>query len=173
MSDQNSISIKKSLIVPLVALMAVVGGCTPEIQEGQKTSQKTVQKAVRAPERISLPSGAGVLLKDKKVVLIPNNTENKDMYEKRLKDMNAYVKETGYELVTIIDPENKAAYDAAMTTLYPRMYGKMYNMLDNPISSWASLQIGGAEFATKYTPGDILKVMREVKENYKTSYRTL
>ena len=172
MSDQNNVPVKKNFIVSLMAagalLSMMVGGCAPKAEKKEKAPAPIAQKSVQAPERISLPSGAGVLLKDKKVVLIPNNTENKDMYEKRLKDMNAYVKETGYELVTIIDPENKAAYDAAMTTLYPRMYGKMYNMLDNPISSWASMQIGGAEFVAKYTPADILKAMREAKGNYRT-----
>ena len=174
MSDQNNIPVKKNFIVSLMAagalLSMAVGGCAPRIEKGEKAPQKTVQKVVQAPERISLPSGAGVLLQDKKVVLIPNNTENKAMYEKRLKDMNSYVKETGYELVSIIDPENKAAYDAAMMAIYPRLYGKMYNMLDNPVSSWASMQIGGAEFVARYTPGDIQKAMREAKTK---DYRTL
>ena len=172
MSDQNNMPVKKNFIVSLMAagalLSVMVGGCSPKMEKKEKVPQQSVQKAVKAPERISLPGGAGVLLKDKQVVLIPHNTENRAAYEKRLNDINVYAKETGYTFVSIIDPENKIAYDAAMMTLYPKMYGKMYNMLDNPVSSWASMQIGGAEFVAKYTPADIIKAMREAKANYRT-----
>ena len=172
MSDQNNMSVKKNFIVSLMAagalLSVMVGGCAPKMDKREKSPQKSVQKSVRAPERISLPGGAGVLLKDKQVVLIPHNTENRSAYEKRLKDINSYSKEVGYTFVSIIDPENKMAYDAAMMILYPRMYGKTYNMLENPVSSWASMQIGGPEFVAKYTPADIVKAMREAKANYRT-----
>jgi len=172
MSKENNIPSKKNLIISLItagALLSVaVNGCRPNTGKREKTPQTASQKAVQAPASFTFSGGAGILLKDKQVVLIPHSFENRAAYQKRLENINSYSKEAGYTFVSIIDPDNKMAYDAAMMILYPRMYGKPYNMLDNPVSSWASMQIGGGDFVSKYTPGDISKTMREAKVNYRT-----
>ena len=152
-------------------LSSMVGGCKPN---EAKASRATVAPATNTvtqtlaepekPQRISLPSGAGVLCQGKQVILIPNIYENREQYEKRLKDINTYAKETGYTFITIIDSENKMLYDAAMMGMYPRVHNKMYNMLNNPVSSWASMQIGGGKFVARYTPADILKAMTITRE---------
>ena len=55
-------------------------------------------------------------------------------------------------------------YDAAMMDIYARKFNKMYNMLDNPVASWASMQMGGGKFVARYTPADILKAMAATRE---------
>ena len=37
-------------------------------------------------------------------------------------------------------------------------------MIDNPISSWASMQIGGGDAVAKYTPGDVANAQAEAKK---------
>ena len=153
--------IKKSLLMLATlgtVFSAALSGCS---NRDEKPAQKAAPVVHQDNRSVSLPGGAGVLLKDKQVVLIPQYHENRAMYEKRLADMNAYTKQTGYTMVSIIDLENKAAYDTAMFQIYPIKNGKMYNMIDNPISSWASMQISGSKFVAKYTPGDIAKAQAE------------
>ena len=160
-----------SMAMAWAVLSSMVGGCRPKEATAQDRATvspvtNTVAKVTaqsEKPQRISLPSGAGVLCQDKQVILIPNIYENREQYEKRLKDINTYAKETGYTFITIIDSENKMLYDAAMMEMYPRVHNKMYNMLNNPVSSWASMQIGGGKFVARYTPADILKAMTEVR----------
>ncbi|MDY6407272.1 MAG: hypothetical protein SPL08_01020 [Pseudomonadota bacterium] len=166
MTQQNKI---KSMLLSLAMVGAMlsgsIGGCRPKEMSDERTQMSatnTVQ--TMKPQRISFPSGAGVLCQGKQVILIPNIYENREQYEKRLKDINAYSKETGYTFITIIDSENKMIYDAAMMEMYPRVHNKMYNMLNNPVSSWASMQIGGGNFVARYTPADILKAMAATRE---------
>jgi len=153
--------IKKRLLSLALTWAVFAGsfsGCSDKEQvEPHKTPVATAE--VEKPQRISFPSGAGVLCQDKQVILIPNIYENRDQYERRLKEINLCSKEAGYTFITIIDAENKMLYDAAMMEIYPRMHNKMYNMLNNPVSSWASMQIGGGKFVARYTPADILKAM--------------
>ena len=160
-----------SMAMTWAVLSSMVSGCKPKEASAERAAvapvTNTVSQTVAQPEkpqRISLPSGAGVLCQGKQVILIPNIYENRDQYEKRLKDINTYAKDTGYTFITIIDSENKMIYDAAMMEMYPRVHNKMYNMLNNPVSSWASMQIGGGKFVARYTPGDILKAMAAARE---------
>ena len=158
--------IKKMLLSLAVAWAVFAGslsGCSrKEEEKPQKAPAATTE--ITKPQRISFPSGAGVLCQDKQVILIPNIYENRDQYERRLKEINAYSKEAGYTFITIINSENKMLYDAAMMEMYPRVHNKMYNMLNNPVSSWASMQIGGGKFVARYTPADILKAMAAARE---------
>jgi len=151
-----------SLALTGAVLSAAVGGCKPKEASAEHLGPTTVTNTVSQPvkpQRISLPSGAGILCQDNKVILIPNIYENREQYERRLKEINQYSKEVGYTFITIIDSENKMVYDAAMMEMYPRIHNKMYNMLDNPVSSWASMQIGGGKFVARYSPADIAQAM--------------
>ena len=153
-----------SLALAGTVLSGALSGCKPvgPIAE-HKAAAPAVQKTTK-PERISFPSGAGILCQDKQVILIPNIYENRDQYERRLKDINLYSKEAGYTFISIINSENKMIYDAAMMEMYPKVHNRMYNMLNNPVSSWASMQIGGGKFVARYTPADILKAMAETRD---------
>ena len=152
-----------SLALAGATFSGALSGCKPTVPVAeQKAVAPTTQTA--KPERISFPSGAGILCQDKQVILIPNIYENRDQYEKRLKDINVCSKEVGYTFISIINSENKMIYDAAMMEMYPRVHNKMYNMLNNPVSSWASMQIGGGKFVARYTPADILKAMAATRE---------
>jgi len=161
-----------SLALAASVLATVFSGCdrkeksapAPTPEKKVMVQEKTPVQEEAKPQRISLPSGAGILCQDKQVILIPNIYENRDQYEKRLKEINQYSKEAGYTFITIIDSQNKMIYDAAMMEIYPRVHKQMYNMLNNPVSSWASMQIGGGKFVARYTPADILKAMMQTRE---------
>ena len=145
----------------------LVGGCKPKESAEKQADQAAITNVTAQatkPQRVSFPSGAGILCQDKQVILIPNIYENRDQYERRLKDINLYSKAAGYTFITIIDAENKMIYDTAMMEMYPRVHNKMYNMLNNPVSSWASMQIGGGRFVARYTPADILKAMTAARD---------
>lgn len=160
-----------SLAMAGAMLSGAVSGCKPQQESEERPTNAVATQEIagkQKPQRISLPSGAGVLCQDKQVILIPNIYENRDQYEKRLKEMNVSYKETDYTFITIIDANNKMVYDAAMMEIYPRIHQKEYNMLNNPVSSWASMQIGGGKFVARYTPGDILNAMRAVREQGRT-----
>ena len=152
-----------SLALAGAALSGALSGCKPVGPIAEHKAAEPTTQTVK-PERISFPSGAGILCQDKQVILIPNIYENRDQYEKRLKDINLYSKEAGYTFISIINSENKMIYDAAMMEMYPRVHNRMYNMLNNPVSSWASMQIGGGKFVARYTPADILKAMAATRE---------
>ena len=165
MSEQNKHRSQNLLVTLMTAgalISFAVGGCT------ERSSENGTHKVTVTGQQVSLPGGIGVLLEDKQVVLIPKNTENKAQYEKRLRDINVCSKEIGYTFLSIIDPDNKMAYDAAMMKIYPRMYGRMYNMLEDPVSSWASMQMSGAELVSRYTPRDLVDAMIRESANIRT-----
>jgi len=160
---QNTKKMLLSLAMAGAMLSGMVGGCKPKEASAEKVHNAPVTEQAK-PQRIALPSGAGVLCQNNQVILIPNIYENRDQYERRLKEINLCSKEVGYTFITIIDPENKMIYDAAMMDIYARKFNKMYNMLDNPVASWASMQMGGGKFVARYTPADILKAMAATRE---------
>lgn len=154
-----------SLAMTWSILSCFTAGCESRETSAERSvvNTNTVSQTMK-PQRITLPSGAGILCQNNQVILIPNIYENRDQYERRLKEINLYSKEAGYTFITIIDSENKMLYDAAMMDICARKYNKIYNMLDNPVASWASMQIGGGKFVSRYTPADILKAMAATRE---------
>jgi len=151
------------MIIGLSVISALVGACLVK-GKNQNTDIKTSMVEKGGHSLQNYPGGAGVLLKDNQIVLIPQMTENRSRYEKRLLELNKIAPLVGTNtFVTIINHENKQAYDAFMFDFCARQ-GKVYNMILNPYSSWASMQIGGGQAVEKYTPYDILKAQKEMKE---------
>ena len=162
---------KNNTLLKLATVAAILSaafvGCSDKKYDKVTTTSTThSQTKTDRQKMLSLPSGAGVLCQNNQVILIPLGNEDRPKYEKRLADINAYSQSAGYKFISIIDSENKAIYDAAMMEIYPKMHGRLYNMVYDPVSSWVSMQIGGGEIVSKYTPDDIVRAQKEFAQKH-------